>query len=147
MRRAVDEVGVGDQGGGEAHDGAVKTHDEDLGVGVEGLGDVEVVCYAIWRGGREQKYSWVSSFFLLVLLLLLVVSSNVAPVGWTLRRQRRFPETVSREESTYKERIQCCRTSASAGLSLEMETSAPLECRGVSVCTYRLVHASIQDLR
>lgn len=39
---AVDEVGVGDEGGGEADDGPVEAHDEDLGVGVEGLGDVQV---------------------------------------------------------------------------------------------------------
>lgn len=43
VRGAVDEVGVGDQGGGEANDGAVEADDEDLGVGVEGLGDIEVV--------------------------------------------------------------------------------------------------------
>ncbi|KAK1487555.1 hypothetical protein CCUS01_14983 [Colletotrichum cuscutae] len=38
----VDEVGEGDEGGGEAYDGPVEADDEDLGVGVEGLGDVEV---------------------------------------------------------------------------------------------------------
>lgn len=42
MRRAVDEVGVGDDGGGEADDGPVEPHDEDLGVRGKGLCDVEV---------------------------------------------------------------------------------------------------------
>lgn len=32
MRRAVDEVGVGDDGGGEADDGAVEAYDEDFWV-------------------------------------------------------------------------------------------------------------------
>lgn len=40
---AVDEVGDGDDGGGEADGGAVEGGDEDLGVGVEGAGEVEVV--------------------------------------------------------------------------------------------------------
>ena len=40
--RAVDEVGEGDEGRREADDGPVEADDEDLGVGVEGLGDVEV---------------------------------------------------------------------------------------------------------
>lgn len=101
MRRAVYEVGVGDQGGGEAHDGAVETHDEDFGVGVEGLGDVKIVCYAVWRGRDEEKstvglaasfFEW-GAFFCSCFL----VSSNVAPVGWTRwtrRRQRRFRVNV-----------------------------------------------------
>lgn len=38
----VDEIGKGDEGGGEANDGAVEADDEDLGVGGEGVGDVEV---------------------------------------------------------------------------------------------------------
>lgn len=42
MGRAVDEVGVGDDCGGEAHDGAVEAHDEDFGVRGEGFCDVEV---------------------------------------------------------------------------------------------------------
>lgn len=42
MRRAVDEVCVGDYGGGEAHDGAVEPDDEDLGMGGKGFCDVEV---------------------------------------------------------------------------------------------------------
>lgn len=40
--RGVDEVGVGDEGGGEADDGAVEADDEDFGVRVKGLRDVEV---------------------------------------------------------------------------------------------------------
>lgn len=43
MRSCVDEVREGDEGGGEADGGAVECHDEDLGVGVEGAGDVDVV--------------------------------------------------------------------------------------------------------
>lgn len=39
----VDEVRMGDEGGGEADGGAVEGCDEDFGVRVEGLGDVEVV--------------------------------------------------------------------------------------------------------
>jgi hypothetical protein len=42
VRRAVDEVGVGDDGGGEAHDGPVEPDDEDLGVCGKGFCDVEV---------------------------------------------------------------------------------------------------------
>lgn len=42
MRRAVDEVGVGDDGGGEAHDRAVEPDDEDFGVRGKSLCDVEV---------------------------------------------------------------------------------------------------------
>lgn len=45
MRRAVDEVCVGDDCGGEADDGAVEADDEDLGVGGEGFCDVEVEGY------------------------------------------------------------------------------------------------------
>lgn len=43
MGCAVDKVSVGGDGGGEADDGAVEAHDEDLGVRGEGVGDVEVV--------------------------------------------------------------------------------------------------------
>lgn len=39
----VDEVGEGDEGGGEADGGAVERGHEDVGVRVEGVGDVEVV--------------------------------------------------------------------------------------------------------
>lgn len=42
MRRRVNEVGEGDEGGGETDDGAVERGDEDLGMRVEGVGDVEV---------------------------------------------------------------------------------------------------------
>lgn len=45
MRRAVDEVGVGYDGGTEADDGAVEANHEDLGVRGEGLCDVEVEGY------------------------------------------------------------------------------------------------------
>lgn len=43
VRGGVDEVGEGDEGGGEADRGAVQRRDEDLGVVVEGAGDVDVV--------------------------------------------------------------------------------------------------------
>ena len=50
MRRAVDEVRVGDQRGGEADDGAVERRDEDLGVRVEGVRDFEVVADVVAEG-------------------------------------------------------------------------------------------------
>lgn len=43
MRGGVDEVGEGDERGGEADGGAVERRDQDLGVCVEGVGDVQVV--------------------------------------------------------------------------------------------------------
>lgn len=43
VRGGVDEVRVGDQRGGEADGGAVQGDDEDLRVGVEGPGQVDVV--------------------------------------------------------------------------------------------------------
>lgn len=45
MWRAVDEVGVGDDCGGEADDGAVEADDEDFWVRGEGFCDVEVEGY------------------------------------------------------------------------------------------------------
>lgn len=39
----VNEVGEADEGGGEAYGGTVEGCDEDFGVGVEGLGGVDVV--------------------------------------------------------------------------------------------------------
>ena len=45
MRCGVDEVCEGDEGGGEPDYGAVEADDEDLGVGEEGVGYVEVVGY------------------------------------------------------------------------------------------------------
>lgn len=47
MRRAVDEIGVRDERGGETYDWAVERRDEDLRMGVEGIGDLEVVGYEI----------------------------------------------------------------------------------------------------
>lgn len=47
VRRAVDEVGRGDERGGEPDDGAVEADDEDLGVRGEGVGDVEVVGHEV----------------------------------------------------------------------------------------------------
>lgn len=41
--RGVDEVGEGDQGGGETDGGAIERRHQDLGVRVEGVGDVQVV--------------------------------------------------------------------------------------------------------
>lgn len=43
MRGGVDEVGEGDEGGGEADGGAVESGDEDFRVGVEGVCYFEVV--------------------------------------------------------------------------------------------------------
>jgi hypothetical protein len=40
----VDEVGEGDEGGGEADCRAIEGCNEDFGVRVEGVGYVEVVC-------------------------------------------------------------------------------------------------------
>jgi hypothetical protein len=45
MWHAVDEVGEGNKGGGETNGGAVECCDEDFGVRVEGLCDVQVVGY------------------------------------------------------------------------------------------------------
>lgn len=50
MRRAVDEIRVGDQRRGEADDGAVERRDEDLGVRVEGVRDFEVVADVVAEG-------------------------------------------------------------------------------------------------
>lgn len=41
-RRGVDEVGKGNERGRQADDGPVEPHDQDLGVRIEGLSDVEV---------------------------------------------------------------------------------------------------------
>ena len=43
MRSGVDEIRECDEGGGKADGGAVQSRDEDLGVCVEGLCDVEIV--------------------------------------------------------------------------------------------------------
>jgi hypothetical protein len=43
VRERVDEVGEGDEGGGEADCRAVERGDEDLGVRVEGVRDVQVI--------------------------------------------------------------------------------------------------------
>lgn len=43
MRSRIDEICKGDKGRGKPDDGAVKRDDEDLGVRVEGAGDVDVV--------------------------------------------------------------------------------------------------------
>lgn len=45
MRGTVDEVAEGGDGGGEADGRAVERADEEFGVRVEGVGDVEVVGY------------------------------------------------------------------------------------------------------
>jgi hypothetical protein len=42
--RRVDEVAERDQRGGKTNSGPVERGDEDLGMRVEGVGDVEVVC-------------------------------------------------------------------------------------------------------
>lgn len=43
MRSSVDEVRVGDQSSSDANDGTVQCRHEDLAMGVECLGDVQVV--------------------------------------------------------------------------------------------------------
>lgn len=43
MRGAVNEIGMRDQRGGEAYDGAVERRDEDFRMGVEGVCDLQVV--------------------------------------------------------------------------------------------------------
>ena len=58
MRSAVDEVGEGDEGGGEADGGAVESRDEDLRVRVEGVCDVEVV----GDEGAEPVFAEVGAF-------------------------------------------------------------------------------------
>jgi len=43
MRSRVDEIRKGDKGCGEPDDGAVERDDKDLGMGVEGAGDIDIV--------------------------------------------------------------------------------------------------------
>ena len=50
MRGCVDEVGEGDEGGGEADGGAVESGDEDFGVRVEGVCYFEVVGDEVFEG-------------------------------------------------------------------------------------------------
>lgn len=50
--RAVNEVGVGNKGGGEPYDGPVEANDEDFGMCVESLRDVQVEGYTT-RRARE----------------------------------------------------------------------------------------------
>ena len=50
MRGCVDEVGEGDEGGGEADGGAVEGGDEDFGVRVEGVCYFEVVGDEVFEG-------------------------------------------------------------------------------------------------
>lgn len=71
MGCAVDEVCVGDEGGGQADHGAVEAYDEDFGVGVEGLGYVEVEGYAI-LGRRSDRGDGVSCFLVLLLPFLIM---------------------------------------------------------------------------
>ena len=80
MRGCVDEVGEGDEGGGEADGRAVERGDEDFGVRVEGVRYFEVVGYeglegfaagvGVWGGGAGGdvgaagggEFSWASWF-------------------------------------------------------------------------------------
>jgi hypothetical protein len=55
VRRAVDEVGKGDQRGRQANDGPVEPDDQDLGVRVKGLRRVEVVGHK----GAQPRVVWV----------------------------------------------------------------------------------------
>jgi hypothetical protein len=62
VRGCVDEVAEGDEGGGETDGGTVEGGDEDFGVGVEGVCDVEVVryegleCFAADVGGGWEGF-------------------------------------------------------------------------------------------
>jgi hypothetical protein len=51
----VDEVGEGDEGGGEADCGAVEGCDEDFGVGVELVMFGLVVVWEVWVRGWSGK--------------------------------------------------------------------------------------------
>ena len=50
MRSSVDEVRKCNEGGRESNRRAIECSDEDLGVGVEGVGDFEVVGYKTSQG-------------------------------------------------------------------------------------------------
>jgi hypothetical protein len=52
----VNEIRERDQGGGQADSGAIERRDEDLGVGVESMRDVEVVNHE----GAQQVLCWVA---------------------------------------------------------------------------------------
>lgn len=58
VRGAVDEVRVRDQGGRETDDGPVERRDEDLGVRVEGVGDLEVVGDEVAQGLAADVGVW-----------------------------------------------------------------------------------------
>ena len=47
MRRAVNEIGMRNQGGGETYDGAVERRDEDFGMSVERIRYLEIVRYEV----------------------------------------------------------------------------------------------------
>lgn len=44
MRSSVNEICEASQSGGEANSGTVQGRNQDLWVGVEGMGDVQVLC-------------------------------------------------------------------------------------------------------
>lgn len=88
MRRAVDEVGVGDDCGGEAHDGAVEAHDEDLWVRGKSLCDVEVegdkgleelLAGFAGVGGIWSAYGDVCATVYVFFLVQHLISSNQLP--------------------------------------------------------------------
>lgn len=47
MRRAINEIGVRNKGGGETYDGAVQRGDQDFRMGVEGIRHLDIVGYEI----------------------------------------------------------------------------------------------------
>lgn len=56
----IDEVGETSKGSGEANSGTVEGDDKNLGVGVEGIGDVEVVGHEAGEEMAVQVSSWRS---------------------------------------------------------------------------------------
>lgn len=60
MWGCVDEVGETSKGSGEANGGTVEGDDKNLGVCVEGIGDVEVVGYEAGEEMAVNVSSWRS---------------------------------------------------------------------------------------
>jgi hypothetical protein len=91
VRRRVDEVGEGDERGGEADHGPVERRDQDLGVRVEGLGDVEVegdeglepefVGGGGFCGGLGGGLVWVGDMYVLTRFLLVGGGAGDGDVG------------------------------------------------------------------
>lgn len=47
MWNTVNKVRESDQGGGEANSRTIQSGDKNLRVGIEGIGDVKIVCYEV----------------------------------------------------------------------------------------------------